>query len=253
MDTVAAVCGLLGLLLGPLLGVIVDRAAERTTLRPEHRCPHCAHGWGWRSLLPTVDWRGRCRRCDRGKGLRYPLVDLGTAAVFAGLGWRFGLDWRLAPYLALAAVLVVLSAIDVETHLLPNVIVWPSIGAGLFTVLVLSGELGYHEGVFPALVGASVFGLFTGTTHLLHEPAMGFGDVKLSLLLGLFVGWLHPGLLTATRLVLFALFLAMLGGGLIGLVINLVRRRREEIPFGPALAAASFVVIVASPVLQRTS
>lgn len=250
MFPISVACGLLGLLLGPLFGVIVDRAAERTPLGAEHRCPRCRHGWGLRSLVPAVDWWGHCDRCGVGKGVRYLLVDVGAAAAFAAVGWRFGLDWRLGPYLALTAVLVVLSAIDVETHLLPNVIVWPSIGVGLFVILVLSGELDYAEGVLPALIGAAVFGLFTGATHLAHEPAMGFGDVKLSVLLGLFVGWLHPGLLTAARLVLYALFLAMLGGGLIGLAINLLRRRKGEIPFGPALAAASLVVIVASPMLQ---
>ncbi|MEM9132050.1 MAG: A24 family peptidase [Actinomycetota bacterium] len=250
MIAVIVACGLVGLLLGPLLGIVADRAVERTPLRPEHRCPHCEAGWGARSLLPAADWFGRCATCDEGKGYRYLLVDVGTATSFAFLGWRFGLEWRLAPYLALAAVLVVLSVIDLETHLLPNIIVWPSLGVGLFLVLVLSGELDYSEGVLPALLGAAVFGAFTGAVHLAYEPAMGFGDVKLSLLLGLFVGWLQPGLLTATRLVLYALLLAALGGGLVGLAANAIRRRRGEIPFGPALAAASIAVIVASPVLQ---
>lgn len=247
---ITVICGLLGLLLGPLLGVIVDRAVERTPLRPEHRCPRCRQGWGMASLVPLADWRGRCSGCSERKGIRYPLVDVSTALVFATLGWRFGTDWRLGPYLALAAVLVVLSVIDIETHLLPDIIVWPSIGVGLFMVLVLSGELGYSEGVLPALIGAAVFMAFTGVVHLIHEPAMGFGDVKLSVLLGMYVGWLQPSLLDATRLVLFALFLATLGGGLVGLAINLVRRRREETPFGPALAAGTLAVIVASPLLQ---
>ncbi len=245
----ALVLAVVGLLVGPWLGIAVDRAVERERPRPEHRCPTCRVGWGPGSLRPAADWFGTCPACGTGKGARHLLVDGATVVGFALVGWRFDTDWRLLPYLGLVAVLVVLSVIDLETHLLPNVIVLPSVAAGAFAILVLSGELGYGDGIGPALLGAAVFGGFTGLAHLVYEPGMGFGDVKLSLLLGLFVGWLHPSLLTATRLVLFTLVLALAGGGLIGLAVNLVRRRRGEIPFGPALASATLVIIVSSPVL----
>ena len=192
--------GLFGVVVGPWLGILADRAPERSRPRIEHRCPRCRHGWGHRSLVPLIDWRGQCGNCGGSKGLRYLLVDVASMASFMAVGWRFGADWRLVPYLMLAAVLVVLSVIDLETHLLPNVIVGPAIASGLFGVLVLSGELDYQEGIFPALLGATVFGALTGLVHVVHEPGMGFGDVKLSLLLGLFVGWLHPELLVAVRL-----------------------------------------------------
>ena len=141
-----------------------------------------------------------------------PAVDVVTALLFALLAWRFvevdgggGLvvDWKLGPYLAIGAVLVVLSAIDIETHLLPNILVWPSIGAGLFTVLVLSGELDGGDGIATALLGGAVFGGFIGVTHLAYEPGMGRGDVKLALLLGLFIGWLQTDLVETARVVLY--------------------------------------------------
>jgi leader peptidase (prepilin peptidase)/N-methyltransferase len=175
------------------------------------------------------------------------MVDLVTAATFGVLAWRFGWDWRLGPYLVLGAVLVVLSAIDLETHLLPNVVVWPSIGIGLFTVLVLSGELDDGRGITAALLGAAVFGGFIGLAHLIYEPGMGRGDVKLGLLLGLFVGWVAPTGLDAVRLALYALLLSLLGGSLVGIAVNVVRRRgRAEFPLGPALAAGAVAMVVAS-------
>ena len=239
----------LGLLIGPGLGVLVDRAAERLRLAPEQRCTHCQTGLGPGSLLPGR-WRQGCPRCHRPKGLRYLATDLTTAVVFAVLALRFGPDWRLLPHLGLAAVLVVLSVIDIETHRLPNVIMWPSIWSALFLVLVLSGELESGVGIGPALLGGATFGGFIGAAHLVHERGMGRGDVKLSLLLGLFVGWLHPDPLTAVRLVLYTIVLALAGGALVGFGINLVRRRRgEEFPFGPALASAALAVIVLSPQL----
>lgn len=243
----------LGLIVGPLLGVVADRAVRREPLRGEHRCANCRRGQGARSLVPVLNWFQRCVDCGRNKGLRYVSIDLATATVFAVLTLRFGGSWRLLPYLALAATLVVLSAIDVESHLLPNIILWPSIWFALFLIFVLSGELGYAEGIYSALIGGAVFGGFIGAAHVMHEQGMGRGDVKLALLLGLFVGWVQPDGLLAVRLVLYTIFLALLGGGLVGLAYNAARgRRRAEIPFGPALASAALVIIVVSPYLVET-
>ncbi len=250
MTTLAlsAALAVAGLIVGPGLGVVVDRAVERVRLEPQHRCSVCRTGLGPKSLRPVLSWTDHCPACANHKGSRYPMVDVATVAVFVILGLRFGWSPILLPYLGLGLVLVALSAIDIETHLLPNVIVWPSILGGLFLVLFFSGEFGHVEAINSALLGAAVFGGFIGFAHLVYENGMGRGDVKLSALLGLFVGWLHPGLLDATRLVFWAILLALAGGGLFGLTYNLIRGRgRAEIPFGPALAAASLVVVVASP------
>jgi leader peptidase (prepilin peptidase)/N-methyltransferase len=236
-----------GLGAGPALGVVVDRAVDRLGVAAEQRCVHCQAGQGHRSLVPVAGWLQTCHRCGRHKGWRYPLVDLAVAVTFALLAARFGTSWMLGPYLGLGAVLVVLSAIDLETHLLPNVIVWPAILSALFVILVMSGELDYPEGVNAALLGGAAFGGFIGAAHLAYEPGMGRGDVKLGLLLGLFVGWAEPDLLDVIRLVLYAILLALAGGGVVGLAWNLARRRgRAEIPFGPALASASLAVIIGS-------
>lgn len=244
-----------GLLVGPFLGIATDRTVERLRPAAEHRCAHCHHGLGPRSLIPLAGWFQTCDACGQHKGLRYPAVDVATAAVFGLLAWRFVdvdtagrvvVDWKLGPYLAVGAVLVVLSAIDIETHLLPNILVWPSIGVSLFLVLVLSGELDGGDGIATSLLGGAVFGGFIGVVHLAYERGMGRGDVKLALLLGLFIGWLQTDPLETTRLVLYAIFLALLGGGLAGLAYNTIRRRgRAEIPFGPALVVGALAVIIA--------
>lgn len=236
-----------GLIVGPWLGVLVDRVVPRIPLAPEHRCVGCEAGLGRRSLIPVVSWFQVCADCARGQRWRYPMVDVVTAGLAAAVAARFGWSWMLGPYLALTAVVIVLSAIDVETHLLPNRIMWPAIGCSLFGVLVISGELGDAGRLRSALVGAAVGGGFIGLTHLVYEAGMGRGDVKLSLLLGLFLGWLAPDAILATRLVLYALLLALLGGGLLGAGYNLILRRgRAEIPFGPALAVGAMVVMLAS-------
>ena len=247
----AAVLGVLGLIAGPWVGIVVDRAVDRIRLEPQHRCSTCQTGLGSRSLRPVLSWTDHCPSCAEHKGLRYPLVDVATVVVFAALGLRFGWSPMLIPYLALGAVLVALSAIDVETHLLPNIIVWPSIVVGLFLILVFSGEFDYIDGINSALLGAAVFGGFIGLAHVIHEQGMGRGDVKLALLLGLFVGWLQPTPIEATRLVFWTILLALAGGGALGLLYNVMRGRgRAEIPFGPALAIATLVIVLASPAID---
>ena len=204
-------------------------------------------------MIPIVSWRHRCTSCQAHKGIRYPLVDVATGVVFALMGMRFGMGWMLAPYLGFAAVLIVLSAIDAETHLLPNVIVWPSFLAGLFAVLVISGQRDYAAGVSSALLGAAVFTGFIGAAHVIYEPGMGRGDVKLSMMLGLFLGWLQPDLIDTTRLVLYTIIVALAGGGLIGLAYNIIRSRgRAEIPFGPALAGATLAAVLVSGSIMDT-
>jgi leader peptidase (prepilin peptidase)/N-methyltransferase len=249
--------GLTGLILGPWLGVAVDWAVARAAARsdggpveppvPAHRCPACGTGWGAASLVPMVGRLRRCPGCEAGPGRRALLVDAATVAIFATLAARFGADAVLVPYLALGAMLVVVSAVDAETHLLPNIIVWPSFLVGLAAVLALSGQRHYPDGVYSALAGAAVFTGFIGAAHIVNEAGMGLGDVKLSMTLGLSIGWIQPSLLDTTRLVLATIIVALTVGGVVGLAHNLIRRRgRAEIPFGPALAAATLVTVVAS-------
>ena len=238
---------LLGIVIGPMLGIAVDRTVERVKPAAAHRCSTCETDLGFRSLVPVLAWTQQCPSCGDHKGLRYPGIDVATAVVFALTAARFGDDWMLVPYLGIAAVAIVLSAIDFETHLLPNIVMWPAIGVSIFVVFVLSGELNYGDGIQTALLGAAVFGGFIGLAHVVYEQGMGRGDVKLSLLLGLYLGWLQTDTLLAIRLVLYAILISLFGGAVLGTIYNVVRRRgRAEIPFGPALAAGSLVVILLS-------
>lgn len=242
---VIGVAAIIGLLVGPLLGIAVDRTVERIRPQAEHRCPQCKTGLGLASLIPVGGWFVGCPANDKHRSLRYPMVDLATSVGFGLVGFRFGSDWMLTPYLGFTGVLVVLAVIDIETHLLPNIIMWPAIWAGLFVVLVLSGLNDYPEGINSALVAAAVASGFIGAAHLAYEAGMGRGDVKLALLVGLLVGWPQAEVVTALRLAFATLIVALLTIGIGGGLYNLVRRRgRVEIAFGPALIGACMVMIV---------
>lgn len=254
----AILLGLLGLVVGPLLGIAVDRLVEREAFVATHRCQKCGVDLGGvRALLPFASWRRRCPQDPSHPRWRYPLVDLATAASFALAGWRFGLTWQLAPYLAFFAALVVMLVIDIEHHLLLNILTYPTMLGGAFLVLVLSGPNDYSAGLNPAFIAAAVVGVFYLVMHLVYPPGLGLGDVKLVPSLGLFLGWLTVDTADALRLVLWTMIGAMLGAGLVGLGIRTWAQRQPperfadqpddwipgEVSLGPFLALATILAI----------
>lgn len=254
----AILLGLLGLVLGPFLGIAVDRLVEREPFAATHRCQACSADLGGVSaLLPIVSWNRRCPSDPRHARWRYPVVDLATTASFALAGWRFGFTWQLGPYVAFFAALVVMLVIDIEHHLLLNVLTYPTMMVGAFLVLVLSGTNDYEAGMNAALVSALAVGGFFLLMHLLYPPGLGLGDVKLVPSLGLFLGWMTIDTSDALRLVLWTMIGALLGAGIVGLVLKRWAGRQStegsddhpedwipgEVSLGPFLAAATIVAI----------
>lgn len=238
----------LGLLIGPLLGVVVDRAVERERLVPQHRCQECGADLGSASLLPIASWFVACRQDRAHHRWRYVAVDVLTALSFAVAGYRFGLSFELGPYLLLFAALVVMSVIDYETHLLLNVLTYPTLMVGLVAVLVLSGSNDQTDRIWPALVGAGLFFGLLGAAFVAYPPGLGLGDVKLAPTLGLFLGWMTTDTSIAVRLVFYALILGLFAGGLVGVARNIVKKDRQaEVPMGPFFAGAAIVLITVAP------
>lgn len=255
---VAIAFGLLGLLVGPLLGIAVDRLVEREPFAATHRCQRCSTDLGGvRALLPFASWVRRCPESPSHPWWRYPLVDVSLAASFALAGWRFGLSWQLGPYLLFFAALVVMFVIDIEHHLLLNILTYPTMMIGAFLVLVLSGTNDYAEGMNASLIAGLAVGIFFLVMHLIYPPGLGLGDVKLAPSLGLFLGWLTVDVADALRLVLWTLIAAMLAAGIIGTVVKQWAKRQPperfadqpddwipgEVSLGPFLAVATIIAV----------
>ena len=228
-----------------MLAVVVDRAVGRERLWAEHRCVRCRHGLGVASLAPLRSWFASCAHCGRRPGWRYPLTDLSAAAAFALVGARFGFTGETVIYGALAAVLVILAVIDLETHLLPNVITYPTFVVGLVVVLVTSPLLGRVDHLASALVGGAVAFTIMLVFHVISPAGLGLGDVKLAPTLGLFLGWLTTSPLTAVNLVLYAVVIGSAGVGIIGLAAKRIRGIKE-VPFGPGLVVGTLTIIAVS-------
>lgn len=247
----AAVCALVGLAVGSFLNVVIARVPRHeSVVHPPSHCPECDTAIAPRDNVPVLSYvalRGRCRHCGTSIALRYPLVEVATAVLWAAVGARFAGSWALPAYLMFSAALLAISVIDLEHYIIPNRIVYP-VGFASVPLLTLAAAL---DDDWPALVRAGLAGLaafaFFFALHVVSPRSMGFGDVRLSLLLGVYLGWL------GWPEVLAGLFLGFALGAVVGVALMVTgrRNRRQHIPFGPFLAAGTMlVVLVGDPIID---
>jgi leader peptidase (prepilin peptidase)/N-methyltransferase len=237
--------GLLGLLIGSFLNVVVHRVPRGVSVvGGRSACPNCAATIRPRDNIPVFSWlllRGRCRDCTAPISIRYPLVELVTGGLFAGLGLRFGTNPVLPAVLLLAAVGVALTLIDLDTGRLPFAITVPTLGA-VAALLVVAGSVHGWSPLGVALLSLGVWsavygGLWLGTAG----RGMGLGDVVLAPSLGVVLGWLGWGPSLIGLLAGFGV------GALVGVVLIAAgrARRRSAIPFGPFMLTGAALAIFA--------
>ena len=229
---IAATVTLLGLVVGSFLNVVIYRLPRGESLaRPGSHCPVCGNAVRWYDNVPVLSFvwlRGRCRDCGTGISLRYPLVEALTGGLFLGAFLVYGSQWRTLEIVVFFAALVAVTFIDIDHRIIPDKIVLPGAAAGIVASVLLAPERWWHYVV--AGLGAAGFLFALG---MLWPGGMGFGDVKLALLMGVVLG---AG-------VIVALFVSFLAGGLIGgaLLIGGVKKRSDKIPFGPYLSLGAVV------------
>jgi leader peptidase (prepilin peptidase)/N-methyltransferase len=244
-------CAVLGLLVGSFLNVVIYRVPRNESIvSPRSSCPACGAPIRERDNIPVVSWlllRGRCRQCQAPISARYPLVELACAALFAGTAARFGYRWDLPAYLALFAGLLALSCIDVERMILPKKIVYPLTILVAALLLLAAAETGnWHAYVVGAICAAGWFVVFFALNYA-SPRVLGFGDVRLSLVLGLSLGWLGVGY------VLLGFFAANVIGAVVGITLIATKHmeRQSRIPYGVFLASGCALAVFAGPELLR--
>jgi leader peptidase (prepilin peptidase) / N-methyltransferase len=199
---------------------------------PRSACPHCGHvlhAWENVPVLSYLLLRGRCSACRAPIGIRYPLVELASAALAALALFRFGPSGTAVAAFGLCAALLAMSAIDIETRLLPDSLTLPLLWAG-FIVNFGDTFAGLRAAVAGAIVGYAflwcVYWIFRFVRGI---EGMGYGDFKLLAALGAWLGWA-----ALPQVVL----IAAITGAVIGLAATWLGRMRfeEPLPFGPFLA-----------------
>lgn len=231
---------LLGAVIGSFLNVCICRIPEgRSLVAPGSACPSCGHPIRPYDNIPVLSYlilKGRCRDCGRRISPRYIAVELITAVIALFLFRQYGFSLQFLSAFVFAAALVVVTFIDLEHGIIPDVITLP--GIPLFMVLaVLVMGVSFLDAFLGAAVGSGIFyliaegyGFFTG------REGMGGGDIKLLAMLGAFLGW---------QSLVFVLLASSLLGSVVGIGVMVAKREglRYAIPFGPFLAVSALAYI----------
>ncbi len=232
-----------GAIVGSFLNVCIYRLPRGTSVVwPASACTSCRRPLSWYENVPVVGWlalRGRCRTCHEPISPQYPIVEALTAAMFAGAWWYYGPGPLMASRLVFGCALIVLFAIDLEHHLLPNVITLPGIFVGFaFSFLTEPGWLDSLIGI--AVGGCVLLAVAEAYYRLRHEEGLGMGDVKMLAMIGAFLGW---------QLMLMTLMLASVAGSLIGMALIATRRGglKYALPFGTFLALGAAAAATMGP------
>ena len=252
---VLAWVAVVGAFIGSFLNVVVYRVpARRSIVFPGSRCGFCETHVRWYDNIPVLSWialRGRCRHCGVRISVRYALVELLTSALFVAVVMRFGLTWLALAYAAFVAALVAVTFIDADHRIIPDSISKGGVVAGLVVAAAVTLLIPRGPGLslLPVPLPLAIAGAVLGWVSLrifaalgawyAGQEAMGLGDVKLLAMIGAFLGpWSLP----------FVFFAAAFTGGAYGVATNIVRRRRlrgSTMPFGPFLALAAVLYLLA--------
>jgi leader peptidase (prepilin peptidase)/N-methyltransferase len=245
MSDVASIlmAGAFGAVIGSFLNVCIYRLPlERSVVWPASACPHCARNLAWFENIPIVSWAvlgGRCRSCHAPIGIRYPIVEAITAVMFAAGWWFYGPGVLLASRLVFGCALIVLFAIDLEHHLLPNLITLPGIIIGF--VFSFATDPGWMSSLIGIIAGGgALYAVAEAYYRVRHEEGLGMGDVKMLSMIGAFLGW---------QLTLMTLMLGSIAGSVVGIGMLATKRGglKYALPFGTFLALGAALAATVGP------
>ena len=208
---------------------------------PPSRCPHCGQRIRWWQNIPLLSYAllgGKCSQCKAGIGLRYPLVELATGALFGWCVQRYGISAQAGAWCLFSALLLTLALIDWDTTLLPDDLSYPLLWAGLLASSFGWTGTSLRDAVLGAAAGyLALWSIYWVFKLLTGKEGMGYGDFKLLAALGAWFGW--QALVPIT-------LVSSVAGALIGIALKLSSRLRADgyIPFGPFLALGGFLVML---------
>lgn len=252
---------LTGLAVGSFLNVCIYRVPrDLSVVFPRSYCPECGEQISWRYNIPLLSYAllgGRAKCCGKPIGARYPVVEAVTASAFVAVAARYGWTLAAAKWMLFEALMITLFWTDFEERLLPDeftlggtlvglALAIPVGVPGLFGAIFLAARKPVWQSLANAGIGALVLGAPVWILGALYakvrkREGLGFGDVKLLVLMGVFLG---------AEAGLAALMTGAVGGSILGGGYMLWKRKSAgsyELPFGSFLCAGAAVV----PLVQR--
>jgi len=252
-----------GLPVGSFLNVCIYRLPKgKSIVNPPSHCPKCNKKISWFDNIPLISYillKGKCRNCKTTISPRYFLVELLTGLLFVFLMLKFGFSFDFFIFAIFTCILIIVTFIDFDHFLIPDVLVLPGIVLGLAvsvknSLLADLSPLFFNVSYPLSAFLNSLTGAILGFVSLLvvailgemlfKKEAMGGGDLKLLAMIGAFLGWKN---------VLFTIFMSSLVGSVIGITMLILKKRGrlEYIPYGPYLALAAVISIFWGDILIK--
>ena len=250
-------CCLLAALLGACMGSFLNCAAWRivhgeSVLRGRSHCDACGHVLAVRDLIPVVSYlaaHGRCRYCGAKLSRCHVLAEAVSALVFVTLLLHYDISLQALEGWCVAGILLVCSFADLEGYIIPDRFI--AVGVVLFIITLFFAPQPLRRALDGTIGGLAVAGcvllLVLGMEKLLGREAMGGGDIKLAVLIGLTLGWLGwPQLIVGA-------FAAFFVGGIISIVLLALHKvkLRGGIPFGPSMVIGAWIGIYAGALIAN--
>ena len=234
---------ILGSVIGSFLNVCVYRMPRNLSIiSPSSRCPSCDTPIKPYDNIPILSYLllgGRCRVCKARISFRYPLVEFLNASLYVLVLWRFGAAWHILIYLILCSALIVITFIDLDFQIIPDVITLPGIVIGFIAGSFLMPDpfMRYsHLAFLSSLIGFLAGGGLYYAIAVLSKGGMGGGDIKMMAMVGALMGW---------KSVILTTFLGSLTGAIVGIFLMVFKGkgRKTKIPFGPFLALGVLITL----------
>ncbi|MEN6465165.1 MAG: prepilin peptidase [Syntrophaceae bacterium] len=248
MVFLTVLAGLFGAAIGSFLNVCIYRIpAEESIVRPASRCPQCKSPIRCYDNIPILSWmilKGKCRDCGEEIPARYAIVEALTALVSIVLFLKFGPTMMFISAFAFSAALIVITFIDLDHQIIPDVISLPGIPI-FFLAAVFFMDLSWKDSLIGILLGGGILYLIAFFYYLFtRREGMGGGDIKLLAMLGAFLGW---------KSLLFILLVSSFLGAIAGITLMALKgaNLKYAVPFGPFLAIAAFAYIFYGHVLNN--
>lgn len=237
-----------GTIIGSFLNVCIFRLPKKQSIiSPSSYCPNCHQPIKFYNNIPILSFLflgGKCRNCRHPISTRYPIVELLAGLFSLALFLKFGLTLSYLVYLAFSAALLVITFIDLDHQIIPDVITLPGIILGFTTSLFLPGMTFLDSIIGVAAGGGGLFLIAMGYSLIAKREGMGGGDIKLISMIGAFLGW---------KSVLVTIFTGSVLGSLVGLTLMVKKgkNRKYAIPFGPFLAIGAMIYLFWGDIIVR--
>ena len=242
------VSGIFGLVIGSFLNVVIWRVPNNESILGPSHCPKCEAPITAIQNIPLLSWlflRGKCANCKNPISIRYPIVELMNGILFSVITWFFYPKSLSELFILLAllffgAMSIVIAWIDADTMKIPSKLIYLSyiiVGILFVTATIISGN--YYL-LLNAFIGAIILGIVYFILFLMPKGPMGFGDVRLSLLIGFILGWFNLGSIFVGFILAFLLATIYY---VPKMVINKSSMKGKKVPFGPWIIGGFWLAV----------